>query len=374
MTAIVADTNRLLDGMLSGEYEKTILYSNAGGRKRYAKLKQELSPNGPRITVSIFGNRIIDSLPTQLILQTHSYKTDSSKDAFYAFTTIGNLSTAKKDTNTHRRDTQWIAHFDGGSRLLYDGMVLNDSDQWVAAEDLTEGDMVDLQGDVYASRKCTPDCDECANRIDNFAYEYAVVDETHKSGVGRTVFFADTETLCVPDRHLFYVNERKQIPVRQHMQGAPEVEVDTPFGPLWLEPTSADGILVNANSNGRFVTVNRCEVKFLHHWWLQPDGSWSDIGDAAHSTPLNITRSGGKIASNAVYRKVREVIPTVVQEWAESPIGMHWLRHAQEAKVNNRAMRIEEQLNDLNGQVAAKKRELADLLGQDVSEIEEALR
>lgn len=374
---IVEDTHHLLDGMLNGEHKQTICFSTAGGKKRYAHIERASSITGPRITVTIFGNRIIDSDPTQLILQTHSYKTDSTKDAFYSFTTINDLSTPKKNTNTVHRDTRWIAHFDGGQRLLYDGMVLNATDVWVKAADLREGDMVDLQGDVYASRMCTPECDDCENRIDNLAYEYAVVDEAHDSERGWSVFFADHESLYVPPDHLFYVHERGHIPVRQFMQGAPEVEVDSPFGPVFLQPTNGDAILVNCNSNGRFITVNKVPVSFAQHWWRMEDGTWTDVPPSKRvGTALAITRRDdfNKAASVTCYRKVREAFPTVVREWAETPIGMHWLRHAQEAAVNNRAMQIEEQINELGGQVDAKKRELADLLGKDVSEIEEALR
>lgn len=378
---IVEDTHGLLDGMLSGEHKQTICFSCAGGKKRYAHIERAPSATGQRITVSIFGNQIIDSEPTQLILQTHSYKTDSSKDAFYAFTTINDLSTPAKKTNTARRDTHWIAHFDGAQRLLYDGMVMNATDAWVKAADLLEGDMVDLQGDVYACRMCSPECDDCENRIGNFAYEYAVVDDTSESEGGWSVFFADHESLYVPGDHLFYVHERGHIPVRvrEFMEGAPEVEVDTPFGPVFLQATSADGIMVNCNSKDAFITVKGFEVKFLHHWWLQPDGSWSDIGDEARSTPLSITRRAWEQMSKqyapvGVYRKVREVLPTVVREWAESPIGRHWLRHAQEAHVNNQAMMLEEKIAEQQAAVQATKQELAFLLHQDVSEIEEALR
>jgi bacterioferritin-associated ferredoxin len=380
---IVTDTHALLLGYLQGEDKRVIVTTCAGGKKRYATIiAKPLTATMSVITASIFGNEIVRSTPDELVLDSHGYRTGSTRDSILALTTVDSLWSENK---------RWVLRFDGfdGKAALFnDRIAFWTTDQWVRADELRAGDAADLEHDLFAATPCSADCGDCEARISQFEFEYQQVSEVDTANGTTSVEFCDGESFAFPSDHLIRLHERGPS-LRQHMQGAPEVEVDTPFGPLWLQPTGADSILVNCNSNGRFVTVNRCEVAFLAHWWLQPDGSWSDIpaGHAGRAVPnggtvnspliitrKNWTKMSQQLAPNGVYRKVREVIPTVVREWAETPIGMHWLRHAQEARVNNGALMIEEQINDLTGQVDAKKRELADLLGKDVSEIKEALR
>lgn len=371
---VVSDTYALLTGLLAGNEKHVEMYSYSGGKRRYATI-EERQAAGP-ITVTIFGNQIIRSEPESLMLDSHGHTEGSTREAFLNLTAIRSLGVGTFPG-------RWTVGYDTGYRLwpVNGQLNIDHSERWVAVQHLQPGDKVDLADDLIASVPCTPDCDSCASRIMHYEYEYQIVDEVdQETPESVRVDWCDGESHGFSTNHMLRVHGRGPISVtREHMQGAPEVEVDTPFGPLLLKATSADGIMVDCRGDDRFITVNKTRVAFLHHWWLQPDGSWSDIGDANHSTRLSINRKDFKNYNNrdatlTCYRKVRETIPTVVREWAESPIGKHWLAYAHEAHVNNRAKHLEEKIAEQEAAVRTTKDELAFLLHKDVSEIEEALR
>jgi hypothetical protein len=358
---IAADTYRHLTKILAGQPKRTEYVSNAGGKKRYATV---ISNAHDEILVEMFGNTIIRSKPDTLWLTSCGYHTPSTRDGLQAMTAIESLWVASMPGT-------WTVRFDGDKGTLFrDGMAFCEDDVWIEAHALRPEDMVDLEGDIIAARWCKRDCEECQERIRDYEFELQVVDQVSEVAGTVTVVFADGDTFTFPSDHWLRV-DRKEAPVaRAHMDFGPEVEVDSPFGTLWLRAVDADCIRVDCNTNGRTCHINGGEASLSGFFYLQ-SGRW-DLGATSHFS-IN-RRSVQRDGTNAQYRKAREVIGRVCAEWATTPIGKHWLEHAGHVKVNNEALRLEENITTAQRALDDFKQDLANLLGTDIATIEKELR
>ena len=115
-------------------------------------------------------------------------------------------------------------------------------------------------------------------------------------------------------------------------------KLETPFGNVWLKPTSGTHIHADANSNHNAadeyptgsrkgpVTVNRVEYGAGAHLYLHPDGIWrigQDNSSQAAYNSLYMSRSifSGNFsrdeASNAARLKYGNALTALVNDWVK---------------------------------------------------------
>lgn len=146
--------------------------------------------------------------------------------------------------------------------------------------------------------------------------------------------------------------------------------IDTPFGPVFMQPCGRDQIFVEAGgsfSDYRDIVINGVAYTMYARFYLQPDGEWR-IGPGGDSVKdyeaLNIRRRnwtnyGQSYPSNAARKKFLAAIVPIVDTWAKANGPL--LAAADLAERQQEAHRIERDIAEAEAKLATLRAKLAEL-------------
>jgi len=138
-----------------------------------------------------------------------------------------------------------------------------------------------------------------------------------------------------------------------------DVEVVTPFGLVYLAITDGYHVYVNANSNGRTVTIGGKPIRFTAHLKFR-DGHWAEDKDSAgryslYARKANVNTINDE-ATDTQKSKIRDVVfPAIIQFLNDRP---ELLKQAQSIHVNNRIDSLQEEVDKLQLQLNEKLQEM----------------
>jgi hypothetical protein len=138
-------------------------------------------------------------------------------------------------------------------------------------------------------------------------------------------------------------------------------EVPTKYGKVVIKPTNGVQVYIDANSNGKKLTVRGVEYSVTFHAQDYGNGMepFRDQQGRTHHA-LYASRAGHmRDVSDAARRSLTEELTRVAREYAATEQGRAALALAGKVDHNNRAQRIEEEICKLERELATKRTELA---------------
>lgn len=135
------------------------------------------------------------------------------------------------------------------------------------------------------------------------------------------------------------------------MDSIPEIRLVTKFGNVYITPTSDKHIYINVNENGRKLIVRGNEYGFVGHMYKSDSGNWCWNATAPYTSPRMPPTYLG-MARDEIWHHVRD--------WANANPMI--LVRAREIDINNRAMRVEKEISELEKEISNKKDELFKIL------------
>jgi hypothetical protein len=151
---------------------------------------------------------------------------------------------------------------------------------------------------------------------------------------------------------------------REWMDLPTGLPVATPYGNVYLSPTDGRHVYVDANSNGKRLTVKGREFTATLHAYRQEDGTWSDRDPERYNGGTSFY--GSRVGS---FDYSRDAIPptfrasivaamvAAVGEWVAQYPGL--LHAAEIANLNNQLRSLEEDREKLMAQLAAVDHDMA---------------
>lgn len=141
------------------------------------------------------------------------------------------------------------------------------------------------------------------------------------------------------------------------------IEVVTPCGLVYLAITDGNHVYVDANRDGRTVTIGGKPIRFTAHLKFR-DGQWAEDKDSAGRLSLYAKKANVNTmndgATDTQKSKIRDVVfPVIIQFILERP---ELIKQAQAAHVNNTVDSLEEEIRLLQLQINEKLQEIASLL------------
>lgn len=162
-------------------------------------------------------------------------------------------------------------------------------------------------------------------------------------------------------------------PDRQWMDYPKDIEISTPFGPVYLNIVRGDYVYVDAAGNGKFILVAgkkyalslRLMQRDGRAWELQTNAQGNTY-DAVHARKYQCYESNDRMPDSYQAKAVKEITAAVSAYLDSHPIK---LREAAVADVNNELASAEKDLAELEAK-AAEQRALVSKLRKTLSRAE----